>query len=255
MKAFIFSLLCLLIPFGFRTDLKKIYFPMPYRSEWDFAPPSNEILSILGQKFSYLSQGSQCLVFESEDQKVVLKILKCSRSPFQGFQQIKNLFKKKPKLSRRKKLQKTCDAVLIAAKEAAHFTQVIYCHLNPTSFAFPKMVLQGKKIELNRCRFVLQKKVQSFDDALLGARNDPEALKRLIDSFFSLIHERASLGIFNSDPNLASNFGFLNGKAVEMDFGNYRKCGINPEREEKEKKEYLKRLSDWLSIHIPEFIE
>ncbi len=229
---------------------------IPYHSEWEIPPPDEKILSILDQPFSYLARGNQSTVFESQDGKYVLKLFRYTRPRFPFVQNTKyfaaKLIQKKPKNDLFTKVAKTFTAAHMACTQASQYTQVLFCHLNLSENQLPTIQLKADRIynlRLDQYRFVLQRKVSPFKETLLSAKNDPEKMHKLIDSFVKLLVDRASIGIRNADPNLGPNFGFLEDQAVEIDFGNYRK-GSNPQ----EITNYLTRLGHWLADNAPEYI-
>lgn len=252
-----FSALCLFLP-----QLLKREFKVPpsleaiaFNEAWETTAPDSEILAILRGPFTYLTRGNQSLVLASQDGRYVLKLFRYTRSRFPLIQHLKcwtaQCHGKKPKNDLFTKTRKTFDAVHLGCTRGKEFTQALFCHVNLTEGKLPIVQCEGLSLPLDRLRFVLQKRTQPFKETLLAARADPEEMHRLIDSFVSLIVERSALGIRNSDPNLGPNFGFLDGKAVEIDFGNYRN---GPQRTE-EIRGYLCRLEQWLCKNAPEHVE
>lgn len=259
-KLLLISLLFLSIPQFMKREFKlpPIHAGIPTNPKWDTPPPTDPILAILNQPFVYLTRGNQSTVFQSEDGKYVLKLFRYKRSLFPLIHKFKNWFKKKPKQSFLSKADKTFNAAHLAYTEASEHTQVIYCHLNLTNNLLPITQLKAGKtytVPLDAYRFALQKKVNPFKETLLSARAQPEEMHRLIDSFVELLIDRSRLNIRNSDPNLGPNFGFLEGKAVELDFGNYHKVSPDLERKKAEISNYLIRLEHWLEDYAPEYIE
>lgn len=188
-------------------------------------PPLDEkTLSILSQPFHYFGRGAQCYAFESEDREYILKVFQENRevTPFLAW---KKMFKKKP--SRPRHVIKGIDfeACLTAYHLAREETALLYIHVVPTQNIFPKVSVRatlGRRFSflLDSCVFVLQKKVDPFRETLLRASQNGELPIYLME-FFSLIEQRVAKGIYNKDPAIASNFGFLGKKAIELDFGRY----------------------------------
>ena len=87
----------------------------------------------------------------------------------------------------------------------------------------------------------------------MEARAHPEEMRRLLDQFIDLLVARTEKGVINSDPSLSRNFGFLDGRAVEIDFGNYRPVGCVDGPQEIQR--YTKKLRKWLINYAPEYIE
>src|SRR5690606_3135000 len=192
-------------------------------------------------------------VFLSEDQKYVLKLFRYKTSLFPVLQRIKSLFKgTKPRNPFWVKTQKTLNAAYLACTEGKEFTGAFYCHLNLSKEPFPKKILlqvNRRKIELplSRTRFVLQNRAKNFKETLLKSKNDPQKMREYIDSFVSLIERRVAQNIRNSDPNIAPNFGFLDEKVVEIDFGNYQKVSRTRAEQNAEISKFMRGLEECLS--------
>ncbi len=232
-----------------------------YNANWQTPNSCENIREILNQPYTYLANGNQATVFESQDGKYVVKLIRYPRSIFPWIQSAKfwvakNIRKKKLQYSLYEKVDKTCKAAKIALVEGAAFTQVIYCltcdQLPITTFITPR---KNWHIPLDQYRFVVQKKVTPFDQALLNCKYDPVKMLQHIDSLINLLYTRAAKGIRNTDPNLSTNFGFLHGQAVEIDFGNYGLPPFDPAASGKEVSNFLNRFEDWLSKYTPEYSE
>lgn len=260
LRLLLFSALFLSLPQMIRRDFKlpPIHAHFPSNPNWEMPPPSEELLKILNQPFIYYSRGNQSSVFESQDGKYVLKLFRYRRSIFPIVHFLQNGFKKKPKKNFGMKMNKTLNAAHLAYKQAGRFTQVIYCHLNLTQHLFSTLQLRADQkvynLPLDRYRFVLQRKASPFKETLLAARSEPEKMRRLIESFALLLIERSSLNIRNSDPNLGPNFGFIEEKAVEIDFGNYQKIEWDRKRQKGEISHFLMSLELWLAQEAPEHL-
>ncbi|MBX7066134.1 MAG: hypothetical protein K1X28_02775 [Parachlamydiales bacterium] len=259
-KLLLFSAFCLSIPQVCKKDFKvpPIHADIPFNPNWEM-PLTPEVMEILGQPFSYFAQGNQTTVFLSQDGKTVLKLFRYKTTQFPLLHMLKNCFKKKPKKSFQVKMDKTLSAAHLACNEGKELTQAIYCHLNLTENTLPPLTLHiGKKkivLPLDRTRFILQRKVQGFKETLLSAKDNPEEIHQLLDSFASLLLSQFEKNIRNSDPNVGPNFGFYNGKAVEIDFGNFQKIEPNPERQKAELAGYLNRLETAIAKWAPEYTE
>ncbi|PIS02698.1 MAG: hypothetical protein COT85_01315 [Chlamydiae bacterium CG10_big_fil_rev_8_21_14_0_10_42_34] len=250
------SSISLLAPFFLKSDFKipPSYREIGYNPSWEMPCKNKEIFN---QTFTYLTHGNQSTVFTSEDGKYVLKIFRYNRTRFTLLQNLKQWcakkLGKKPKADLFTKAIKTFTAAHIACNEAKEFSQAIYCHLNLTENQLPIVKLIKDKtyhIPLDKTRFVLQKKAEPFKETLQAARANPEQMHQLIESWVNLLVERSAMGIRNADPNLGPNFGFIGAKAVEIDFGNYRKMP----QSEAEIEQYFVRFEDWLKANAPEYI-
>lgn len=220
---------------GFRVAKMELNFPN--RPEWE-AASDIEIRPILEQKYKYMGKGAQCYVFESEDGLYVVKLFRYDRFP--SVQKVAKLF----------------DACKMAYTELREETGLIYIHLNLTSNNLPILKCKdpiGRKFRfaLDRYRFVVQKRALPFRKALELAKAKGEMKKR-IDQFLQLLNARVVKEIRNSDPNLSRNFGFLEDRAVEFDFGNfYHSPGLNCAVE---RNRYALKLRHWLKKNAPEWV-
>lgn len=239
---------------------------VPFQKEWEIESLSSEeekkIYAILERPWVYLSKGNQSYVLESEDGEYVVKLFRYRFTHFKiiHFCQTflySSVLHKKPKDSFHVKIHKTFKAAILAFTRAKNLTQVVFCHLNLTQNSLPvtKITIPTGtySIPMDRYRFIIQKKVTPFTQAMQQARKDPPKMHAMIDSFLSLIEERSSLGIRNSDPNLGPNFGFLGEKAIEMDFGNYREMS-NRCVQQSELEGFKSRFRHWLEYNAPEYV-
>ena len=155
-------------------------------------------------------------------------------------------------------MNKTFNAAHIACTKGRPFTHVIFCHLNLTKDLLPVIQLKAGKtytVPLDSYRCALQRRVSPFRATLLPAKDNPEEMKRLIDSLVQLFLDRSALNIRNSDPNLGPNFGFLNGQAVELDFGNYHMIEPNIQIRKDEIENFMNRFEKWLQYNAPEYVK
>jgi len=200
--------------------------------------PQKKIQKILSQPFYYLDRGAQSFVFASEDGLYVLKLFFFD--------------------SKKEKAAKTLASCRVAVK-AAEETALIYLHEGPSNQKLPVVRLIGpawrrSRLESGRYCFALQRRALPMKEALRLAyvEGDRLLVQQRLDSFFSLLKRRISMGIFNSDRNLYNNFGFLeNGQAIEIDFGNYRQKPWSKEARDKEIARYQKKLMKWAGYALP----
>lgn len=221
---------------GFR--LAKMNLQFPHHPEWEIEPDSS-ISSILNQPFSFLGKGAQCYVFASGDGKYVIKLFRYDQPSSQD--KILSLF----------------NACKMAYDHLREETGLVYIHLNPTPQNLP--ILECKdpvgrtyKFPLDHYRFAVQKRGSSFRETLQKALENPIEIQQRIDQFVSLLQSRARKDILNTDSNLSRNFGFLENRAIEFDFGNYRQTSsLNHAAE---MKRYTNKLRRWLKKKAPEWV-
>lgn len=230
---------------GFR--LEKMKLELPYNPEWA-TEVQEEVTCLLNQPFTYLNKGAQSYVFVSADGQYVIKLFRFDKVP---------LFSPPNDFERINKANSLFSSCLLAYKHYREETGLIFLHLNLTTNKLPILhcrdaLGRSYRIPLDLCRFAIQRKVQVFDQALLEASQNPDLMKKRIDSFFTLIKGRILLGIINTDANITRNFGFLGDRAVEIDFGSYR-CypGLDGKVEMARR---IDKFRYWLKQNSPEWI-
>lgn len=221
---------------GFR--LSKLQLAFPHHAEWEIAP-NPAINEILKQNFTFLGKGTQSYVFESEDGKYVIKLFRYDQP------------------SSKNKIVLLFNACKIAYDHLQSETGLVYIHLNPTPMNLPILHFQDAvyrryEIPLDHYRFALQKRAEPFTETLVASRRNPQLMKKRLDQFLTLLKTRTGKGIFNSDPSLSRNFGFLEDQSIEFDFGNYRYS--HGADESAEINRFNGKLRYWLEKHAPEWI-
>jgi hypothetical protein len=231
---------------GFK--LSKLRLNMSHRTDWEAtsALSDKELQTLLRQSFTYLARGAQAYVFESQDHSYVIKFLR--------FDQPQICRTKKTVTPFHEKMEKMFRAFILAYTRFPEETGLIYLHLNVTEGKLPTLQAKGPlgqslRLPLDQYRFVIQRKAIPFHQGLLEARGDVAEFHRRIDSFLSLIASRLSQGVSNTDGNLVRNFGYLRGKALEIDCGNYQE-GASPD----ERSHFTQRLRDWVEAYAPEYV-
>ncbi|MDX8430587.1 MAG: hypothetical protein SNF33_02105 [Candidatus Algichlamydia australiensis] len=234
------------------------------RSDFTFEPayvtPSCEaaLKEIFTQPFTYLSSGSQCYVFLSEDKQTILKLFKNHR-----FGNIASLFDKKRKLKRIESFHDTLTSCLFSHKEFRDETRVFYVHLGKTEDPALKAHLVDKLnihhyLDLNSTQFHLQKCATSVPQYLLSLRKKGahEEAKLALDALLDISEKRALLGFNDKDPHLIHNFGFIDGQAVQVDA-----VGFSPNKSRDKRRFYTKeilkiraKVMPWLEENYPEII-
>ncbi len=214
---------------GFKVA--KLHLLFPSRKEWDVAyDPA--LTPILSQPYFFLGKGAQSYVFESEDGHYVVKLFRYDQPPVE--EKVVDLF----------------NAAKLAYEEMREETGLLFVHLNVSEGILPVLHCKdnlGRSYEfpLDKTRFALQKKAKGWYETLQQSEN----LEKRINQFFSLLKKRTDRKIYNADPSLSRNFGFLEDQAIEFDFGNYRK------RETLEPKTEIERFAlkfrKWLEKNAP----
>lgn len=254
---------------GFR--LPEILSSIPNDESWNFPPLSEReylnIQSLLAQPFSYFGKGDQCYVFLGQDKKTILKFFKHEytilpptiKSHYFLKTPLHLLF---PKMCLKERhLLPLFESSKIAYTFLKNETGLLLLHLNKTSDQFPTVEIKdaigvSHKVELDTTEFILQSKADllfSHLENTIQTKPIKEA-KKLIRSIFEVISERCDKGIRNMDCMIGRNFGFVEGRPVELDTGSFVHDETLKSQEGKsaELQRQTKKLKHWLSRKHPE---
>ena len=234
------------------------------RSDFSFSPDfvtdrqDDSLQEILSQPFHYLSSGSQCYVFKSEDGKTVLKLFKNHR-----FFNIASLFDEKRRQKRIESFHDALTSCLFSHQNFQEHTAVFYIHLGKTTTPDFTAHLVDKLgihhfIDLNNIQFHLQDCATSVPQHLLMLRRyrQHEEAKRALDSLLEISEKRALLGFNDKDPHLIYNFGFINGVAMQIDAVGFSKNESTDQRRfyTRETKKIRTKVMPWLKENYPEVV-
>lgn len=245
----------------FQTDgfcLTKVRSNLEFRSEWEVLLPGVEeresIEQILSQPFTYLAGGGSCYVFESRDGKYVLKLFKHHHlDPLPWLQRfpipsgVRNALEKREK--KRERIFASCKS---AFEQMRDLTGLVFVQLNKQKKIHTPLLLIDKlgiqyEIPSHEVEFLLQKKAEmaySHIDRLM-MKQDLEGAREALVQLSSLMHEVARRGFKDLDPNVETNFGFVENQAVKIDVGPFVP-GVT--------KRPANRLKKWLKIHYPQLL-
>jgi hypothetical protein len=223
-----------------RTDgftVAKVAVSVPFNPTYE-TPLPKETASILCQSYTYLAKGRQCFVFQSADQKYVLKLFNHNRFDF-PIQKAKRLGRK--------------EATFFSYKLAYDFLfedcGLVAVHLVPSE-KLPPVELHDRTggvhlLDLTSLPFILQKKADLYFDHLPSL-----PLASAISEIVSFVDRRLALGILDQDVDLSINLGWLDGKPLLIDPGRLE-LGMRAG----ELKRETRRLEKWISHHHPEALE
>ncbi len=222
---------------GFKPSKVRGHLPESPAWEVGFDPA---LLELFKQPYTYIGKGSQCYVFESKDREWAIKFFRSDH--FDSKHEVFPLF----------------DAVSMAYQHLKEETGLIYIHLNQTQLNLPVLVCKDAigrsyRLPLDELRFAVQKKAKPFQAVLKEALSDPDQMRKRLDQFIDLLLQRTAKGIFNADPSLSRNFGFLEQRAIEIDVGNFTTKA--PHSREDEIERYMSRLRSFLKKVAPEWID
>lgn len=244
----------------------KIQADLPFHPEWECTSLSqndqNKVERILSQKFTYLASGGSCYVFESEDGRFVLKLFKHHRLyPYSwatGLPLPRSLQEKID--HHQKKRARVFASCKNAFEELRESTALIFVHLNKTEVTGSHLTLVDRlgivhEVSADNVEFLLQKKAEmsySHIDRLME-QGDLQGAKRAVNEIRTLIWEIAHKGFKDLDPNVHTNVGFIDGRAVKIDVG-----PLVRDDKRKEMRRAVKstnRLNKWLKDRYPELYE
>jgi hypothetical protein len=186
-------------------------------------PLPQDLMDVLSQKFSYHGRGLQSFAFVSEDGKYVLKLFQ-NRYWWRLFWLQFTPFKQK-RLYNQTKWAKTFQSYQIAYNDLKDETGLCYLHPAKSSDC-PQVTLIDPlgihhPIDLNKHGFALQKRAEMAYPFLARCARQQD-LRKASDAFtslFSLIQRKMEKGIADHDPLIRTNFGFVDGRAIEVDIG------------------------------------
>jgi len=227
-------------------------------------PMPLELKSACKQRFTYLGRGLQSFSFVTEDGTLVLKIFNNRyrrRLYWLQFPILRNL--KKTQIAKyRKKWEKTFLSYQIATENLKEESGLLFFHPSccrdcPTITLIDPLG-SPHRISLSQYAFVLQKRAQgSFDFFLECAENqDLKRARRGIDSLIRLMKRKATLGIYDEDPLIRTNIGFLNGEAMQIDLGPFSKDlrACDPEKRRQEMIRILSGLRSFMERKTPNLL-
>lgn len=244
--------------------LSKIHSSNPYDPKWDIpisVEELSEIQAILSQKFTYLASGNHCYTFVSDDDAYVIKFFKQKQiTPITWKDYLPIPSRRLIRENRRKYRNTMYNSYVIAATKLKNQTGTLYLHLTKSHHFDQKLELidqHGKQhsIDLNKAEFLIQKRAQigfSYLDNML-AQSKIEEAALAIESLFSLIATRCALGILDDDCQLWKNFGFRDGKAMEVDIGEFRYGSLEEIAIDLEIDPIADQISHWINDHYPQY--
>lgn len=260
-----------------KTDgfaLYKIQSHLPFNPEFETRTASEEELKtaslILDQPFYYLGKGAQCYAFVSGDGNYVLKFFRLyhlrppewfTSMPLPSFLQDYRQEKINRKFG---ELSRDFISYKIAFNELKDDTGLLYVHLNKTDLFHKKVTLYDKirmkhSIDIDSMEFLLQKKADLFYPAMqkMIEEGKKEEAKAALQKLVSFLAKRASLGIYDKDPDINTNFGIAKGSPLQIDVGRFR-----PDPSRKDPSLYISdiirvtdNLKQWLEMQDKELSE
>jgi hypothetical protein len=212
--------------------------------------------SLLQQPYRYLGKGGQSYVFLSEDGKYVLKLFRGSRLQMSRF-----FSKWIPSLQSRaarqeEELKNALCGYRLAYERAKEETGVLGVHLDRHQPLAAPLILIDKigirhKIDPNSIPFVIQERAE-----VVAHLSSEEWSLQHLQSLRALLVKKRELKIHDGDANLMKNFGFVGGRAVQIDPGRFTEEGTDCMDKIRSSKEELKsHLQGELAHELDTMIE
>jgi hypothetical protein len=211
----------------------KIHSWHEYDPKWDFGPPNDEQKKLLEQierePFTFLGSGKECYAFVSENGEIIVKFFK------QKHMKTNYLLNYLPLSKRMKAIhfetvnkhhanrQALYQSYQIAYEQIPSLTGVEYLHLTKTKHLKKTIHLKTKKgkkltLKLDDLEFLVQKRATPIFEEINA---QPEAGEKIIISIIDLIKARRKKGIGDNDINCERNLGIYQGKALQIDIGEF----------------------------------
>lgn len=252
--------------------LSDISIHLPYRVDWEIQPldfQEKEVLDqAINQPYSYLGKGHQSYVFESHDQKYVIKFLKFQRMRFQPwwaeipFPKLLNQWREK-KLSARKEMLENClRSWKLAFNEFKNEASIVYVHINKTDFLQKTLDISDKlgfkyQLDLDNSIFLIQRKAESLlvpaIDSLLE-QGQKEKAEQLLQDFVRMLVSEYNRGLAEKELHVLRNTGVLNGRPIHVDNGRFEYDAEMkiPQKQTAELQRKTGELRQWLIVNHPE---
>lgn len=224
--------------------------------------------TILDQPFRQFGQGDQMTAFESADGKYVLKLFN-PRVPLQkkwylSWKHWKRTYSLKwinhEWFQTSRRLEKMFHRLKIAYSVLREETGLIFLHLSPSNKLTHTARLIDKKgkehlLPLNQTPFVLQRKAVLVSDYLdqLARENRTKEILEAIGRIEELFAKRLRLAITDENQTMDKNYGFIDGRPIQIDVGKLR---VEPALllcKEKEERRILENFHSWLNEHFNHF--
>ncbi len=249
----------------------KILSSLAFNPDWEVSQePHEELSTLLDQPFHYLAKGAQSYVFASADGKYVIKFFRLYHLKPPLWLSALSLppalqpLKVKKILDKRNELDKDFQSYKIAYEEMKEETGLVYLHLNKTSHLKKSLKIYDKigiayDLDMDNMEFLVQKRAQLVYPAIdaLMKTEGLSAAKEATRNLVQLLLMRCEKGIFDKDPDLNTNFGFLGKSSVQIDIGRFSKK-IDP-KDKAAYRDEIFRITDnfrqWLDANHPSLSE
>lgn len=241
---------------------KELYSAIPSADSSD--PLPQELVQTLHQPFHLIGEGAQMYAFRSADGKSVIKVFKARHFPHGSLlQRWRRLHCSKEEMRHAQKrwgekFADTCNRYLMAFKDLKEETGLTYLHFEKTSgLPLSTTLLDANKkpypVDLNNHPFIVQRYAQLVPDYLktLVDAKQMDLAQTAISSLKELFLHRTQKGYVDDRQSLRINYGFINGKAVQIDVGKIKKVELTPVQTEEVLIRLDQRVNQWIHCYFP----
>jgi hypothetical protein len=245
-------------PKDFEHGFEKSYSKSTSGLDYDQLDP------IFSQPFHFLGSGKQMIAFESADGNYVLKLFNPMRPLKKQWYTRWKYWKRYSSLKwisrewfqKKARLKKLFLRHNLAFERLPEETGLLFVHLNPSKRVCHYVHLTDRKgkthiLALETTPFVLQKK------AVLAAtylkQLDQKGVMQAIYEMEKLFDKRLRVGITDRIQTMENNYGFVNGKPIQIDVGRIRFDPDLIDHPEEERERILSNFHAWVEGKLPKF--
>lgn len=225
-------------------SIRFLYPSIANQTRWDIPPLASgqdkALHEILSQDFTYLTKGSHCYAFISQDQRYIMKLHRypSHMRKFPWLNRLSYLFDAKRIRIKEYNLKQYAyymDNYKKSFENLKEETGVILLHINRTDHFKKTITLIDKtknryRVNLDDVTFILQKRADLIYPTLHQyiANNEIGKAKEVISRILELNVNTCKKGYINNDPVLKRNYGLLKERAIFIDIGDLvMEQGIN----------------------------
>ena len=214
----------------------------------------------VSQKYRYFGCGGQCFVFFSEDGRYTIKFFKQRRYKQPLYLRLLPFlpeYKRKKSHGFKDKMRRDFHSYKMAFEDLKDETGVVFVHLNPTDNLRKSLTIIdplgcAHQIFLDNFDFIVQKRAEMVEERIkrLLAEGNYTEIKKSIRSMLDLILIRCKKGYHDTDPNVLTNCGFLDDRAIKIDIGHFvpKETMKDPSLYKKALLESALPFREWLGI-------
>lgn len=240
------------------------------KKEWEIkeTPDHDKFFYLVCQQtLSWLGRGMQAVVFETQDEKYVVKLFQLGRLREDDSRgSVEQLLSGESKEKRQERIQhreEIFSSSKLCYEELQEETGIVYVHLNRSKELIHTIRLVDKYGESHLIRgddtsFLIQKKASYLVPTITAhmEQGEVEQAKARVDQIFDLLLSLAKKGFVDGDDALIrnNNLGLTKDRAIYIDTGHlFRASNLDiAERMRYEFEVRLDPLEKWLNVAYPD---